>query len=158
MGTKRGPSYACLFMGYIEHQIMSTYTGPTPEYFGRYIDDCLVISSLSEPDLLNFVDYANNFNPSIKFTYEISQESTPFLDILIQLNEGHLSSSVYYKPTASHAYLDYRSSHPLGTLNSIPYSQFLRLRRLCSDEADIATQAKTMAAKFINRHYPHLWS
>ena len=115
MGTKMGPSYACLFMGYIEHQIMSTYTGPTPEYFGRYIDDCLVISSLSEPDLLNFVDYANNFNPSIKFTYEISQESIPFLDILIQLNEGHLSSSVYYyKPTASHAYLDYRSSHPIG--------------------------------------------
>ena len=154
MGTKMGPSYACLFMGYIEHQIMSTYTGPTPEYFGRYIDDCLVISSLSEPDLLNFVDYANNFNPSIKFTYEISQESIPFLDILIQLNEGHLSSSVYYKPTASHAYLDYRSSHPLGTLNSIPYSQFLRLRRLCSDEADFTTQAKAMAAKFINRHYP----
>ena len=63
VGTKMGPSYACLFMGYIESQIMSTYLGPSPEYFARYIDDCLVISSFSEPQLLQFVEFANNFNP-----------------------------------------------------------------------------------------------
>ena len=153
MGTKMGPSYACLFMGYIEHQIITTYDGPTPEYFGRYIDDCLVISSLSESQLLKFVEFANNFNSAIKFTYEISNQSISFLDILIQLRNGSLTTSVYYKATASHAYLDYRSSHPLGTRNSIPYSQFLRLRRLCSDETDFRTQAKLMASKFINRHY-----
>ena len=37
MGTKMGPSYACLFMGYLEKQIFDTYTGPLPEYYGRYL-------------------------------------------------------------------------------------------------------------------------
>ena len=149
-----GPSYACLFMWYIESQIFSSYDGPIPEYFGRYIDDCLIISSLSEQELLNFVEFANNFNGSIKFTHEISSESISFLDILIRLNEGSLSTSVYFKPTASHSYLDYNSSHPLATRNSIPYSQFLRLRRLCSDDVDFQIQSKSMVSKFLNRHYP----
>ena len=154
MGTKMGPSYACLFMGHIESQILSSYSGPIPEYFGRYIDDCLIISSLSEQELLNFVEFANNFNTSIKFTHEISHESISFLDILIRLNDGSLSTSVHFKPTASHSYLDYNSSHPLATRNSIPYSQFLRLRRLCSDDIDFQIQSKSMVSKFLNRHYP----
>ena len=42
-------------------------------------------------------------------------------------------TSVHYKPTDSHSYLLHSSSHPSHVKNSIPYSQFLRLRRLCSD-------------------------
>ena len=33
MGTKMGPSFACLFMGYLEHRIVETYTGPFPELY-----------------------------------------------------------------------------------------------------------------------------
>ena len=42
----------------------------------------------------------------------------------------------YYKPTNSLSYLLYLSSHPSHVKNSIPFSQFLRLRRLCSDDSD----------------------
>ena len=38
MGTKMGPSYANLFVGFIEHQFFSQYHGPKPELYGRYID------------------------------------------------------------------------------------------------------------------------
>ena len=37
MGTKMGPSYANLFVGYIEHQFFNQYNGPKPELYGRYI-------------------------------------------------------------------------------------------------------------------------
>ena len=154
MGTKMGPSYACLFMGHLEQKMFSSYEGPAPQYFGRYIDDCLIISSLSRQQLMDFFEFANSFHPAIKFTFEISPSSISFLDILIQLSDGTLSTSVYYKPTTSFAYLDYRSSHPLSTRNSIPYSQFLRLRRLCSNDSDFEAQAKILLTKFINRHYP----
>ena len=79
-------------MGHIERQIFYSYDGSTPEYCGLYIDDCLIISSLLEQEL-NCVEFANNFNASIKFTYGIPHESISFLDILIRLNDGSLSTS-----------------------------------------------------------------
>ena len=42
-----------------------------------------------------------------------------------------LCTSVHYKPTDSHSYLLYSSSHPSHVKNYIPYSQFLWPRRLC---------------------------
>ena len=35
MGTKMGPSYANLFVGYIEHQFFNQYNGPKPELYRR---------------------------------------------------------------------------------------------------------------------------
>jgi len=42
---------------------------------------------------------------------------------------------VYYKPTDLHSYLLHSSSHPSHFKNSIPFSQFLRRRHLCSDDS-----------------------
>ena len=137
MGTKMGPSYACLFMGHLEIQIFESYTGPKPNFYRRYIDDCLIITSMRQRNLEKFINFFNSFHRSIKFTHCISDVSINFLDIKINRSPiGTLSTSVFYKPTDSHSYLDYRSSHSLSTLNSIPYSQFLRLRRLCSSDDD----------------------
>ena len=155
MGTKMGPSYACLFMGHLEDQIMKAYNGPLPRFFGRYIDDCLIITSMRERNLSKFIGFANSFHPTIKFTFETSPSEIDFLDIKIKLTEDKcLSTSVFYKSTASHSYLDYGSSHSLSTRNNIPFSQFLRLRKLCSDEADFRSQADCMADWFRARHYP----
>ena len=38
--------------------------------------------------------------------------------------------------------------------NSIPYSQFLRLRRLCSDDSDFSNKAQEMCQFFEKRGYP----
>lgn len=154
MGTKMGPSYACLYMGSLEAKLFAAYTGPKPEYFGRYIDDCLLITSLSEPDLISFIKFANNLDPAIKFTYEISTTQIPFLDILISLNQNTISTSIFYKPTASHAYLDYTSAHSTSTRNAIPYSQFLRLKRLCSSDDDFSAKSEEMVTFFSRRNYP----
>ena len=35
-----GPNYANFFVGFIEELIFQQYSGPKPEFFGRYIDDC----------------------------------------------------------------------------------------------------------------------
>ena len=45
VGTKMGPSYANLFVGHVKEQIFKNYSGPKPEFFGRYIDDCLGATS-----------------------------------------------------------------------------------------------------------------
>ena len=83
----------------------------------------------------------------------ISEESIAFLDMDI-LKQGKLTTSVHYKATNSHAYLDYLSSHNPNTKNSIPFSQFLKLRHLCSIDDDFEAKAEEMTDFFLQRHFP----
>ena len=41
MGSKMGPNYACLFVGYVEDQIASQYHGLVPQLHKSYIDDVI---------------------------------------------------------------------------------------------------------------------
>ena len=55
-----------------------------------------------------------------------------------------LCTSVHYKSTDSHSYLLHSSSDLSHVKNSIPYSQFLRHRRLCSDDCITCTLCKKL--------------
>ncbi|XP_070188824.1 uncharacterized protein [Littorina saxatilis] len=154
MGTKMGPSYACLFMGHLEHLILQSYSGPVPELYKRFIDDGLGATSLSEPLLLDFIHFIQAFHPNIKFTFNISSSSVVFLDISISILHGRFSTSVFYKETDAHSYLDFNSSHHPANKSSIPFSQFLRLRRLCSEDDDFHQQSVLMTSFFLARNYP----
>ena len=154
MGTKMGPSYANLFVGYVEHQFFNQYNGPKPELYGRYIDDCIGAISSSREELDQFITSVNSFHPALKYTWEISETSLAFLDIKVSIRGNVLCTSVHYKPTDSHSYLLYSSSHPSHVKNSIPYSQFLRLRRLCSDDSDFSCKSEEMCQFFEKRGYP----
>ena len=109
MGTKMGPNYANLFVGYVEEQIFNQFDGPKPELFGRYIDDCLGATSCTKEELERFIGFVNSFHPALKFTWEISETSVTFLDINISVQDNKLATSVHYKPTDSQSYLLYSS-------------------------------------------------
>ena len=53
---------------------------------------------------------------------EFCNTSVTFLDINISVQDNKLATSVHYKPTDSHSYLLYSSSHPSYVRDSIPYS------------------------------------
>ena len=122
MRTKMGPNYANLFVGFVEKQTFEQYTDPIPDYLGRYIDDCVGTASCSRGELECFINYVNNFHPALQFTWEIKETSVSFLDILVSINGNRLTTSVFYKPTDSHSYLLYSSSHPNHTKQVIPFS------------------------------------
>ena len=44
--------------------------------------------------------------------------------------------------------------HPSQVKNSIPYSQFLRLRRLCSDDSDFFEKSEAICQFFDKRGHP----
>ena len=149
-----GPNYANLFVGFVEKQIFEQYTDTIPDYLGRYIDDCLGTASCSRVELERFINFVNNFHPALQFTWEISETSVSFLDILVSINGNLLSTSVSYKPTDSYSYLLFSSSHPNHTKRSIPFSQFLRLRRICSEDEDFQAKSLEMRHFFVQRGYP----
>ena len=45
-------------------------------------------------------------------------------------------------------------SYLFQTKNSIPFSQFLRLHRLCSDDSDFPEKSEAMSKFFDKRGYP----
>ena len=81
MGTKMGPSYANLFVGFIEKKFFSNYHGPKPDLYKRHIDDCVGATSSSREELNLFINSVNSFHPALNYTWEISENSLAFLDI-----------------------------------------------------------------------------
>ena len=65
-----------------------------------------------------------------------------------------MSTNLYCKPTNSHNYLLYSSENPRHLLNGIPYSQFVRIKRLCSKLEDFRLNALMLTTHFIRRGYP----
>ena len=80
-----------------------------PVYYRRYLDDIFVLFPLLD-HLEKFSIYLNLKHKNIKFTYEKeSNNSLPFLDILISRSENALKISVYHKPAFSGAYSNFNS-------------------------------------------------
>ena len=66
MGTKMGPSYANLFVGYIENKFFFNCQGPKADLYKlyEYIDDCVGATSSSREELNLFITSVNSLHPS----------------------------------------------------------------------------------------------
>ena len=134
MGTRAAPNFANVYMGRFEDKFV--YRTEWSHYiidWVRFIDDIFLIWKGDESSLTTFIKYLNGVVPSITFTHEISYESVNFLDTkVIKDVQGNISTDIFQKPTDTHPYLHWTSAHPPHLKQSIPYSQALRLRRICS--------------------------
>ena len=154
VGSRLGPNYACLFVGYVEERMLSSYTDIKPDLYKRYMDDVAGAASCSEEDLRQFLEFASSFHPNLEYTWSVSTDKRPFLDIYMKPRDNRISTSVYYKDTDSHSYLNFSSSHPSSCKSSIPYSQFLKRRKICSEDDDFFIEAAKMETFFAARGYP----
>lgn len=154
MGSKIGPSVACLTVGYVEHQMLMAYDGPKPVLLKRYIDDIVGAFTGTRQELDSFINHVDTYHQSLKFTHEISTVSVNFLDLNLSIHDDRITTNIFYKPTDSHSYLMYQSSHPPACKKSIPYSQLLRAKRICSTAGDLETAHADMIQFFSDRGYP----
>ena len=154
MGTKCAPTYANLFMGKFEEMyILPKLIGKSILYL-RYIDDIFLIWKGSEEELKHFIDYINQVHSKIKFDIQYSYKEINFLDTKVQItNNGQLQTTLYKKPTDRKSFLHKKSYHPPSTKQSIPYSQALRLSRICSNDTEYMKQLECLKVKFIERGY-----
>ena len=114
-----------------------------------------MIWTAGQQSLQEFISHLNSCHDSIKFTAEISTKSVNFLDTTIYLKPtGSLEVDLYTKPTDSHNYLLFTSAHPQHCKISLPYSQFLRVRRICSTIENYDKHSMIMAKHFKRRGYP----
>jgi hypothetical protein len=131
MGTPIAPSYACTFMGNHEENILDIYP-LKPLVWLRFLDDVFCLWTHGEDELTNFITYLNDSHETIKFTSEVSPEKINFLDTCVKVDQQtrRLYTTVYSKPTDTHDYLHFTSSHPDHCKAGGPKGQLLRMRRI----------------------------
>ena len=83
----------------------------------------------------------------------MSRESVSFLDVLVQKNVDKIATCVYRKQTDRNNYLHFSSYHPAGLKRSLPYSQLLRTKRICSTDSAFERQAKDLCERFKTKGY-----
>ena len=97
MGSPLGPALANIFVGYYESKLFNKISKPT--VYCRYVDDTFSLFH-KETEFQKFLNYLNSLHPSLKFTNEIeTNNSLPFLDVLVTKSDNKFITSVYRKPT-----------------------------------------------------------
>ena len=129
MGSPLGPQLANAFMNYYEQIWLDECPiDIKPRFYKRYVDDIFILCK-SKEQLEKFQNYLNSKHPHITFTSEIEEEGKlPFLDMLINRNDGVIKTSVYRKPTFTGVYTHFHSFLPsmykLGLLSTILFRYF----------------------------------
>ena len=154
MGTICAPPYANIFMGKFEEKYLYPLLHSKGRLYLRYIDDIFLIWTGTKNEFDQLMTIINNLHETIKFEYEISETEIPFLDTIIYVDvERKLRTKPYQKPTDRQNFLHRQSAHPEALKKSIPYSQALRGRRICSDMKDFDDFCNKMQGAFIKRGY-----
>ena len=156
MGTRVAPTFACLFMGVIEHMMLSSWKGTKPILYRRYIDDIFLIWQGSEEELKKFIEHLNKFHPFLKFkpSYNFGTKTVEFLDTVISIDKDNfIKTSLFVKPGKKCSYLKTSSCHPNHITENIPYSLALRLKRICSDNTDFLNQLEILRTNLLSRGY-----
>ena len=153
MGPKNACSYADLAMGIIDEK--AKFGGILkPLLWWRYRDDVFDVWTQGLAKRLQFTDYINSLYPTIKFELVHSESSLHVLDLTLHLQDGFIATDIYAKPTDSHLYLPYSSSHPLHCKRAIPYGVALRIIRNCSNDVFLKNRCDEYKGYLKSQSYP----
>ena len=84
---------------------------------------------------------------------EWSRDSVSFLDTTVKIVDGRIVTDLYVKPTDTHQYLAANSCHPRHCKEAIPYSQALRMRRICSSDEAFNKRTSDLKKHLTRRSY-----
>ena len=144
MGNHLAPPFAIVFMDKLERKMLIT-AQKAPEFFDRYVDDCLMAWIHGEEELLEFMTHINSQHPNIRFTWQHSLQgrTVNFMDMSIRVTEElQLEYGLYQKPSDSGVNLNYESAIPEKLKMSVATQQF---RRATSLSSNIAKERESQA-------------
>ena len=95
MGTKMAVSFANIFMAKIETEIINHCT-KKPLVWKRYIDDVFSLWDTNQEEVNAFIEQANRYHPTIRFTAEISDKEITFLDTRVYKGTRFEKESILY--------------------------------------------------------------
>ena len=159
MGTKMAVAFANIFMASIEKEILRQSINK-PLTWKRFIDDVFYLWDTNKEEIEHFTEQANSYHPTIKFTAEVSQLETTFLDTTVYKGERFEKESIldvrtHYKPTETFQYTNYNSCHTAGVKKGFVKGEALRLLRTNSSKDMFDKNIKNFRTHLISRGYPN---
>ena len=158
MGTKMAVAFANIFMAKIEKEILRQST-TKPIFWKRFIDDVISMWNTSRDKIEDFLVKANSFHPTIKFTAEISETETTFLDTKVYKGDRFKKESIldvrtHFKATETFQYTNFYSCHPPGVTEGFIKGDALRLLRTNSSQFTFEENMRNFKPRLQNRDYP----
>jgi len=123
-------------------------------FFERYIDDLiLIVDECTEDNINQFFNGISN--DTISYTTTEASLATPALDVSLSICQETLRivTEPYCKPTSKPTFLHASSMHPVHSIESLPYAQLLRLKRISSSDEIYQRHASTLTESFLLRGY-----
>ncbi|XP_048589460.1 uncharacterized protein LOC125573153 [Nematostella vectensis] len=158
MGTKMAVAFSVIYTAHIEEELLrlSPYK---PLVWKRFIDDIFAVWTIPGDKIASFLNFANVFHPTIKFTHELSQETITFLDTEVFKGERFMDSNIldvrtHFKPTETFQYTHFSSCHPLSNKKGFVKGEGLRLLRTNSSLASFKTEIRNFTDRLLERGYP----
>lgn len=114
MGAHFVSSYANLTMGLWENEYIWHNNPFTPNliYYGRYIDDIIIIWDGPATLVEDLVAHCKNNMFGLSFTHVCDPTTLAFLDLELSHLDNAFIAKNDFKPTACNSYLHFSSCHP----------------------------------------------
>ena len=154
MGTICTPAYVNIFMAEFEQKYVYPLIKDKSVLFLRYIDDIFMVWTKSEKQLKDFISKLNPKYPSIKFDYKFDCKQIEFLGTLVYIDQqNNLQNTLFRKSSDRQKFINAKLEHPHSLKKSIPYSQALRIRRLCSASQEYHSHSIKLIEQLVNKGY-----
>ena len=114
----------------------------------------------SKEEVNTFIEQANSYHPTIKFTAEISDKEITFLDTRIYKGarfekKSILDTRFHFKPTETFQYTQFKSCHPPGVKKGFIKGEALRLLRTNSSKETFEENINKFKQNLRLRGYPN---
>jgi hypothetical protein len=156
MGTPVAVTFACIYLGVLEKEAFDKMAIYPFIIYKRYIDDQIGIAKSKEL-AMEFIQIFRSLRPTIKITFELSNNEINFLDLTLFRGERFLFEEivdikVYQKPTNKYVYLPHTSYHSTNVFKFIP-AELRRYKLICSNQTDYLKIKKLFFDRLHNRGY-----
>ena len=151
IGSRLGKSFACAYMRKWDEALLRFRA--SPYFHKRFIDDGFDIWTEGEDELKLFAKHANSIHPNIQVELRYDRKQIEFLDTLVKLEDGHIYTDLYVKPSDKQLYLYSASCHHPNTKRGLAYGLGLRIRRICEKEKDYVRHRQELKLQLRRRGY-----
>ena len=104
IGSRLGKNFACAYMRKWDETL---FTAPIqPAFYKRFVDDGFGVWTGTETELKEFAAFANTIHKNTKVELRYHKRQIEFLDTLVKIENGHVYTDLYIKPTDKQLYLN----------------------------------------------------